>query len=179
MPPFKEKYHKEVIPALKERLGYVNSLAVPRVTKVVVAMGVGRIFRDDKLAKEAREVLRAVTGQEPAARKARVAIASFKTRVGSPVGLQVTLRRARMADFLDRLIHVALPRTRDFRGLSESAFDEKGNLTVGVKEHIVFPETAELPASHIYGFGVTVITNAHTREEGMALMKALGFPIQS
>lgn len=159
--------------------GSRKDLAAPRLGKAVVSMGVGRIFRDEKAIKEAREVLRAVTGQEPATRKARTAIAGFKTRVGSPIGLIVTLRGKRMADFLDRLVHIALPRTRDFHGIEVRAFDGKGNLTIGIKEHIVFPETTELPAAALHGMGVTITTTARTREEGIALFKALGLPIRS
>lgn len=175
---FTEKYHKEVVPALKERFSLKNHLAVPRVTKVVVNMGVGRIFREEKALAEAKEVLRLVTGQEPATRKARKAIAIFKTRIGSPIGLQVTLRGKRMADFLDRLIHVALPRTRDFGGIPSTSVGERGDLTIGIREHIVFPETADIAVRQMYSLEVTVVTTAEKREEGMALLKTLGFPLR-
>jgi large subunit ribosomal protein L5 len=173
---FIEKYRKEAIPLLKSQFAFKNDLAVPRVAKIVVNMGVGRIFREEKALAEAKEVLRLVTAQEPATRKARIAIAAFKTRVGSPVGLMATLRGKRMADFLDRLIHIALPRTRDFGGIPSRSVGEKGDLTIGIREHIVFPETADVTVRQMYGLEVTVVTTAETREAGTALLKALGFP---
>lgn len=175
---FLERYREEAIPVLKERFTLKNDSAVPRVTKVVVNMGVGRIFREEKALAEAKEVLRLITAQEPATRKARKAIAAFKTRIGSPVGLQVTLRGKRMADFLDRLIHVALPRTRDFAGIPSSSVGERGDLTLGIREHIVFPETADVAVRNMYGFAVTVATTAEKHEEGVVLLKALGFPLR-
>lgn len=175
---FHDRYRKEVVLALKNQFSWQNPHQVPCVLKATVNMGVGRIFHDENLLKEAREVLRLVTGQEPATRKARTAIAGYKTRVGSPIGLAVTLRGKRLGDFLDRLAHVALARTRDFRGIPQESFDERGNLTLGIREHIVFPETAELAVRQMYGLAVTVATTARNRGEGVALLKALGFPIQ-
>lgn len=175
---FSEKYRTEVVPLLREHFALKNDLAVPRIAKVVANMGVGRIFREEKALAEAKEILRLATAQEPATRTARIAIAAFKTRIGSPVGLKVTLRGKRMADFLDRLIHIALPRTRDFGGIPSVSVGKRGDLTIGIREHIVFPETADVAVRQMYGLEVTVVTTAEKREEGLALFKALGFPIR-
>lgn len=162
---------------MRKAFGYTNALAVPRVTKVVVNAGVGRI-RDDKELAAARRALAFITGQQPAARPARQAIAAFKTRRGLTVGYQVTLRGRRMWDFLLRLVAVAIPRQRDFHGIASTSFDPRGNLTIGVREHIVFPEMIGEEAPLIFGLEVTVATSAKRREEGIALLKALGFPIK-
>ncbi|MDZ4295884.1 MAG: 50S ribosomal protein L5 [Patescibacteria group bacterium] len=176
---FREKYIKEVVPALSREFSVPNVFMLPRVVKVTVNMGIGRIFKDDKLVDEAREILRRVTGQQPAVRTARTAIAGFKTRIGSPVGLKVTLRGKRMHDFLDRLIHVALARTRDFRGIALRAVDANGNLTIGIKEHIIFPETTEFATRQMYGMEVTVTTTGHDRVFRIAMLRAMGFPLQA
>jgi len=177
MSTLQEKYKKEVIPAMRAKFGYKNVMAVPKIEKVVVNSGVGRI-RDEKQHEEIRKFLALITGQKPAPRPAKQAIAAFKTRQGLIIGYQVTLRGKRMYDFLSRLINVALPRTRDFRGLEEKSFDERGNLTVGIKEHIVFPEMIGEDYRFLFGFEITVVTTAKKREEGVELLKLVGFPIK-
>lgn len=172
-----EKYKKEIIPALMKEFKKRTPMAVPRIKKVVVNIGVGRI-RDEKVQEQVRGVLSLITGQKPSPRPAKVAIASFKTRKGLIIGYTVTLRKKRMYDFLERLINATLPRTRDFRGLDEKSFDQKGNLTLGIKEHIVFPEMAAEDVRHIFGLEVTVVTTARKRVEGIALLRAMGFPIK-
>jgi len=177
MSTFQEKYQKEVTPALREKFGYKNIMAVPKIEKVVVNCGIGRI-RDEKQQEEIRKFLALITAQKPAPRPAKKAIASFKTRRGLIIGYQVTLRGRRMYDFISRLVNIALPRTRDFRGLDEKSFDNKGNLTIGVKEHIVFPEMIGEDYRFLFGLEVTVVTSARKREEGMELLKLMGFPIK-
>lgn len=174
----REKYKKEVVPLFRTKFGYKNIMVIPRVRKVVVNAGVGRI-RDEKQLETIVSSLAMITGQKPAGRAAKKAIAAFKTRKGLIVGYQVTLRGARMWDFLSRLVNIAIPRQRDFRGLEQKSFDEKGNLTIGFKEHIVFPEIIGEDVRFIFGFEVTVATTAKSREEGIALLKALGFPIKN
>ena len=152
-------------------------MAVPKVVKVVVGSGVGRL-REDKQLEEIKKYLSAITGQIPSGRLAKKAIASFKTRIGLLVGYQVTLRGKRMYDFLSRLINVALPRTRDFKGIEVKSFDSKGNLTLGIKEHIVFPEMIGEDYRFLFGFEVTMVTTARSREEGIELIKLMGIPLQ-
>lgn len=172
-----EKYKQEVIPLLQKQFGYTHRMAVPRMVKAVVNVGMGRM-RDDKQHDEVRKFLRLITGQVPAARPAKQAIASFKTRKGLIVGYQVTLRGTRMYDFVSRLIHLALPRTRDFQGIKRTASDKKGNLTIGMKEHIVFPEMVGADYHFLFGLEATIVTTARNQEEGIALLSMLGFPIQ-
>ena len=173
-----KKYKKEVLPAMRAKFGYKNVMAIPKIEKVVVNTGVGRI-RDDKEHGEVKKFLAIITGQKPAARPAKKAIAAFRTREGLVIGYQVTLRGRRMYDFLSRLINTALPRTRDFKGLEERTFDARGNLTIGVREHIVFPEMVGEDYRLLFGVEVTVVTGARRREEGIALLRLMGFPIQS
>ncbi len=177
METLRKKYIKEVIPAMRAAFGYRNAMAVPRVVKVVVNVGVGRL-RDAKEQEEVQKYLRLITGQKPSPRPAKKAVASFKTRKGQIVGYRVTLRGARMYDFLTRVIAIALPRTRDFWGVSADAFDDKGNLTIGVKEHIVFPEMISEDYRFLFGLEVTVVTSAKSREEGVQLLKLMGFPLK-
>lgn len=172
-----EKYKREVIPAMQEKFGYKNIMAVPKIVKVVVNSGVGRI-RDEKQHEEIRKFLALITGQKPAPRPAKKAIASFKTRQGLIIGYQVTLRGKRMWDFLSRLVNIALPRTRDFRGIDGKSFDPRGNLTIGVKEHIVFPEMIGEDYRFLFGLEVTVVAMAKKREEGVELLRLMGFPIR-
>lgn len=176
MPQLQEKYKKEVVPALQKRFGYASMMAVPKIEKVVVHIGVGRM-RDEKQQAEVQKYLMLITGQKSAPRAAKKAIASFKTRKGLIIGYQVTLRAIRMYDFLSRLIDVGLPRTRDFRGIDEKSFDQKGNLTIGIKEHIIFPEMMGEDYHLLFGFEVTVVTTASKREEGVELLKLMGFPL--
>lgn len=172
-----ETYRTKVVPALEKQFGYGNVMAVPRVEKVVINVGVGRL-REPKEHEEVLRYLALITGQRPHPRLARRAIAAFKSRIGMTVGYRVTLRGKRMFDFLTRFIHIALPRTRDFRGIPVSSFDANGNLTIGVKEHIVFPEMTGEDYRLLFGFEVTVVTTAERREEGVLLFKSLGFPMR-
>ena len=152
-------------------------MAVPKIQKVVANVGVGRM-RDEKERAEVVKYLSLITGQQPSPRPAKKAIASFKTRAGLVVGYQITLRGARMYDFLSRLINIALPRTRDFKGLETSSLDQKGNLTIGIKEHIVFPEIIGEDYRVLFGLEVTVVTTAKNKEEGKELLRLVGFPFK-
>lgn len=172
-----EKYKKQVIPSMQEKFSYKNSMAVPKIIKVVVNCGVGR-FREQKEQEEIQKFLALITGQKLSPRPAKQAIAAFKTRKGLIIGYQVTLRGRRMYDFLSRVIDVALPRTRDFKGIEIGSFDPRGNLTIGIKEHIVFPEIIGEDYRFLFGFEITVVTSAKKREEGIALLRLMGFPIQ-
>ena len=173
-----ERYTKEAVPALATKFGYANHMAVPRIRKVVVNVGVGRI-RDDKQLKTIEKAIALITGQKAAARTAKKAIAAFKTRRGLVVGYQVTLRGKRMWDFLTRLVSIAIPRQRDFQGLDPKSFDGMGNLTIGFREHIVFPEMIGEDVPFIFGLETTIATTAKSKEEGILLLKSLGFPIKS
>ena len=178
MQTLQETYNKKSIPELQKELGFSNRMQVPKIRFVSVNIGTGRI-KDENQLKEIQRVLTLITGQKPVPRKAKKAIASFKTRIGMVIGYSVTLRGQRMYDFLNRFVHVALPRTRDFRGIPEKSFDRGGNLTIGVKEHIVFPELIGEDVRFIFGFEVIIATNAKSRKEGVMLLKSLGFPIQT
>lgn len=173
-----EKYIKEVIPAMRAEFGYTSVMAVPRVEKVTINVGVGKI-KDEKQMQEIARVLALVTGQKASPRPAKKAIASFKTRKGQIIGYSVTLRGKRMFDFLGRFVGVALPRGRDFRGISEKSFDRAGNLTIGIREHIVFPEMLNEDVKFIFGMEITVTTTAKKKEEGISLLKRMGFPIKT
>jgi len=181
----KEKYQKEVIPAMMEKFGYRNEMAVPKIKKVVVNTGFGRLVagktseEQKKLETAILEDLALISGQRPILKGAKKSISGFKIRKGMPVGAQVTLRGKRMQDFLERLIHIALPRSRDFRGIAASSFDKEGNLTVAIKEHIAFPEISPEKVKNIFGLEITVVTTAKSREEGIELLKLLGFPIKT
>ena len=173
-----EKYKKQIIPAMKEKFGYKNDLAAPRIIKVTINTGIGR-FRDNKNAiDEIERSLAKISGQQPAFTLAKKAIANFKTRLGMKIGLRVTLRGKRMYDFIERLISFALPRTRDFRGLEPTSVDRKGNLTIGIKEHMIFPEISHEEVRTIFGLQVCLSTNAKSKEEGLELFKLMGFPIK-
>lgn len=165
-------------PAMQKAFGYKNPMAVPRIIKVVVNVGVGRL-RDEKQHEAVRHALVLVTGQRPAPRPAKKAIAAFKTRRGLVVGYQVTLRGRRMWDFLMRLISVAIPRQRDFQGIGPRSFDPSGNLTLGFREHIVFPEMIGEDIPFIFGLEVTIVTTAKKRAEGVELLRSMGFPIKA
>ncbi len=164
--------------ALKEAFGYTSAMQAPRIEKVVVSSGVGK-KRDQKTIDLIEDRLMRITGQKPAPRAARMSIASFKVRAGDTVGLQVTLRGARMYDFLDKLIHIALPRTRDFRGLSASAIDEMGNVTIGIKEHTIFPETSDEDVKDVFGLAITIVTNCKSKEEAEAFLRHIGIPLRA
>ncbi len=163
--------------AMKATFGYKNVMQAPRIEKVIVSTGTGKI--DDK-AKIAliQNRLAAITGQKPAPRQARKSIASFKLREGDVIGYQVTLRGARMHSFLDKLIHLALPQTRDFRGLKATAIDEMGNITLGLKEHSIFPETTDEEIKDVFGLAITIVTTAKTKAEAEALLRHIGLPLQ-
>ncbi|MBD0292125.1 MAG: 50S ribosomal protein L5 [Jiangellaceae bacterium] len=177
-PRLKQRYLDEVVPALREQFAVRNLMEVPTVSKVVVNMGVGDAARDAKLMEGAVRDLAAITGQKPAVTKARKSIAQFKLRAGMPIGAHVTLRGDRMWEFLDRLTSVALPRIRDFRGLSPKQFDGRGNYTFGLTEQLVFHEVNQDSIDRIRGMDITVVTTAWTDEEGRALLRLLGFPFR-
>lgn len=163
---------------LKEEFGYTNRMASPKILKVVVSTGVGKA-RDKKRNEIVADRLAKITGQKPSARPAKQSIASFKLREGEIVGFQATLRGNRMYDFLDKLIHVALPRTRDFRGINRSSVDGMGNLTIGIKEHTIFPETSEEDLKDVFGLAITVVTTAKTKKEAEAFFTHLGVPLKA
>lgn len=169
---------KTAFKALKEEFGWKNVMQVPRVQKVVVSAGVGKMAKDKNKMELVADRLAKITGQKAAPRGAKKAIATYKTRIGDRVGYQVTLRGKRMDDFLNRLIHVALPRTKDFKGISAGAIDEMGNYTLGIKEHSVFPETADEEIKDIFGFSVTIVTTAKNKKEAHAYLMHLGFPFK-
>lgn len=175
---FKEIYLKKIIPAMQEEFKYKNVLAVPKIEKVSINVGTGKFRQDPKIMEEIENSLTLIAGQKPVKTLARQAISAFKIREGMEVGLKVTLRGERMSSFLDRLINFALPRTRDFHGLDPKSIDRTGNLTIGIKEHIVFPEISHENVRHIFGFEITVVTTAKTKEEALVLFKLMGFPIK-
>ena len=174
----KDKYQKQVIPAMKEKFGYKNDLAVPRIVKVVVNTGFNPNTKDEKIRQEMAHDLALITGQKANLCPAKKAEAAFKTRKGMIVGLMITLRGQRMYDFLNRLVNIALPRSRDFHGLPEKNIDQAGNLNIGIKEQIIFPEISAESTKNIFGFEVAVVTTARNHQQGVELFKLLGFPIQ-
>ena len=163
---------------LKETFGWSNAMQVPRVEKVVVSVGIGKVAKEKGKLELVADRLSKITGQKAASRGAKKAIATFKTRLGDTVGYQVTLRGKRAEDFLNRLIHVALPRTKDFRGISTDAIDEMGNYTLGIKENTVFPETSDEELKDVFGMAVTVVTTAKDKKEAKAYLEHLGFPFK-
>lgn len=177
MSRLKEKYFKKIVPALKKELGYKNDLAVPRMQKVVVNVGLGKAIENKKLLDQAVSDIAAITGQKPVLKSAKKSIAAFKIREGTPVGLMVTLRGERMYEFVDRLVNVAIPRIRDFRGLPETAFDKQGNYSIGIREHIVFPEINTDSVNEIFGLEITIVIKAKNSSEAKRLLILLGFPI--
>lgn len=177
MVSIKEKYDKKVIPEMKKKFGYKNSLAVPKIVKVVVATGIGSM-KDEEKKKIIESSLSAITGQKPMKNIAKQSIATFKLREGMVIGHSVTLRGGRMYDFLEKLINVAIPRVRDFRGLDPKAIDAQGNLTIGFKEHTAFPETALDDVRKAFGLGVTIATTAKNKEEALEMLKLLGMPFK-
>ncbi|HEV2346926.1 MAG TPA: 50S ribosomal protein L5 [Actinocrinis sp.] len=177
-PRLKERYRAEITVELRKQFGYQNVMQVPGVAKVVVNMGVGDAARDAKLIEGAIRDLATITGQKPVVTRARKSIAQFKLREGQPIGTHVTLRGDRMWEFLDRLISIALPRIRDFRGLSPKQFDGKGNFTFGLNEQSMFHEIDQDRIDRVRGMDITVVTTAETDDEGRALLKLLGFPFK-
>lgn len=173
-----QQYRKTVVPALQKEFNLPNVMAVPRIEKVTVNIGVGRLTKDEKALERIAADLKMLSGQLPVFRNAKKSIASFKIRQGVPVGISATLRGKRMYDFIDRLTNIALPRSKDFRGIDPKNFDANGNLNLGVKESSIFPELNYENSKDIFSLQLTVTTTAHTKEEGMALLKKMGFPIQ-
>jgi len=178
-PRLKQKYRSEIKKQLTEQFGYANPMQVPGLVKIVVNTGVGEAARDSKVIDGAIKDLTAITGQKPMVTKARKSIAQFKLREGMPIGAHVTLRGDRAWEFMDRLITLALPRIRDFRGLSDQQFDGNGNYTFGLQEQSVFHEIDQDKIDRVRGFDITVVTTAKTDDEGRALLRALGFPFRS
>ena len=178
MPRLKARYRAEISPELRKEFGFANVMQVPTVTKVVVNMGVGEAARDSKLIEGAIRDLTDITGQKPQVTKARKSIAQFKLREGQPIGAHVTLRGDRMWEFLDRLLSIALPRIRDFRGLSPKHFDGKGNYTFGLNEQSMFHEIDQDKIDRTRGMDITIVTTAKTDDEGRALLRLLGFPFK-
>ncbi|MEZ5121877.1 MAG: 50S ribosomal protein L5 [Solirubrobacterales bacterium] len=172
----KDRYNDEIRPALKERFGYSSIMQVPKLEKITVNMGVGEAKQDSKMLEAAQEQLATIAGQQPSVRRARKSIAAFKLREGMPVGLAVTLRGERAYEFLDRLMSVAIPRIRDFRGLKRTSFDGRGNYTMGVREQIIFPEIDYDAIDQVRGLDITITTSASTDEEALALLEAFGMP---
>jgi large subunit ribosomal protein L5 len=178
VPRLKQRYRDEVVPALTEQFGFANVMQVPTLSKIVVNMGVGEAARDAKLIEGAVRDLTTITGQKPVVTKARKSIAQFKLREGMPIGAHVTIRGTRMWEFLDRTLSLALPRIRDFRGLSPKQFDGRGNYTFGLTEQIVYLEVDPDRIDRVRGMDITVVTTASNDDEGRALLKGLGFPFK-
>jgi len=178
MTRLKKKYIKEVIPEMQKRFGYKNEMAVPKILKVVFNIGTSRAIKEPKALEMMKENLSAITGQKPVATRAKNAISGFSIREGMVVGLKTTLRGPRMYEVLDKLINIALPRVRDFRGLKNRSLDQKGNFTIGISECTVFPEIDPNKVSLIHGLELCIVTSAETRKEGLALLKLLGFPFR-
>lgn len=174
----KEIYQKQVIPALVKEFSYKNPMAVPQVKKIVVNMGVGEAISNAKILDVASAEVAAITGQKPVITRAKKSIASFKLRAGMPIGVSVTLRGERMYEFFDRLCNIALPRVRDFKGLSTKSFDGRGNYTLGLRDQLVFPEIDYAKVDKIRGMNITVVTSAATDQEARALLKSMGFPFR-
>jgi len=179
-----EKYKNEVIPVMRQKFGYSNTMAVPKIKKVVINTGFGKLVagktteEQKKIQDAILEDLALICGQRPILTRAKKSISGFKIRQEMPVGARVSLRGKRMNDFLERLIHIGLPRSRDFRGIDQKSFDRKGNLTIGIREQITFPEILPEKVKTIFGFEITIVTNTESKEEGIALLRLLGFPIK-
>lgn len=173
-----EKYKKEIIPGMMEKMGYKNKMAVPRIEKVVINTGIGRFLQDEKAVEEIARDMGSITGQKASFTQAKKAISGFKIRQGLKVGQVITLRSQRAYDFIERLINLALPRSRDFRGIDEKSIDSYGSLNLGIKEQIIFPEISHENIRIIFGLQVTVKTTAKSHKEGLELFRSLGFPIK-
>jgi large subunit ribosomal protein L5 len=178
VPRLKDKYHSHIMPAMREQFGYKNVMEVPRVTKLTLNMGIGEATNDAKSMEEAALQLGQIAGQKPQLRRARKSVANFKLRTGMPVGLRVTLRGDRMYEMLDRLVSIALPRIRDFRGVAPGGFDGRGNFNLGVREQIIFPEIDYDKIDKIRGLDIAITTTAKTDDEGRALLKLMGMPFR-
>jgi large subunit ribosomal protein L5 len=178
MKTLKERYSSEIVPSLVEKFNYPSLMAVPKLDKIVVNMGVGDAVSNTKALDKAVEELAAITGQKPLITKAKKSIAGFKLREGMPIGAKVTIRGARMYEFLEKLVSVSLPRVRDFRGISKKAFDGRGNYTLGVKEQLIFPEVDYDKVDKVRGMDVVIVTTANTDEEARELLTQMGMPFQ-
>jgi len=178
VPRYKEKYEKEVVPALVKKFDYPNVMAVPKLEKIALNIGLGAAISNIKLLDQAMEELAIITGQKPVMKRAKKSVAAFKLRAGMPIACMVTLRGSRMFDFWDRLVSIVLPRVRDFRGVPSKSFDGRGNYTMGIKEHLVFPEIDYNKVELVKGMNITFTTTAKTDEEGMELMKLMNFPFR-
>ncbi len=179
MSRLKERYDKEVAPTLKKEFGYANVMAVPKIEKIVVNMGLGEATQNAKIVDTGADEVAKITGQKPVATRAKKSIAQFKVRQGMPIGTMVTLRGERMWDFLDRLISVALPRVRDFRGVSAKGFDGRGNYTLGLKDQLLFPEIDYMKVDKARGMNISVVTTAKSDEESRKLLQLLGMPFRN
>ncbi len=179
MARLQDQYKAEIVPKLKEKFGYRNVMQVPRLSKVVVNMGLGDAIENVKVIETAAAEIGIITGQKPVVTKARKSIANFKLREGVPIGVMVTLRRDQMYHFLDKLIAIALPRVRDFKGVSPRGFDGRGNYTIGIKEQIMFPEVNYDKIDKIRGMNITIVTTARTDEEGLELLRLMGMPFRA
>ena len=178
VPRLRAQYDEKIRPALTEQFGYKNVMQLPKLDKIVLNMGVGEAVNDTKKVKAAAADLELIAGQKPVITHARKSIAGFKVREDMPLGVKVTLRKARMYEFLDRLVNIALPRVRDFRGLNPNSFDGRGNYAMGIKEHIIFPEIAYDQIDQVWGMDIVVCTTARTDDEARALLKAFNFPFR-
>jgi large subunit ribosomal protein L5 len=178
IPRLQQKYEQEILPALSEKLGRSNRLSLPRLEKIVVNMGVGAAIQDKKFLEMAVDALTQITGQKPIITKSRQAIAGFRLREDMPIGCKVTMRRARMYEFLDRLISLALPRVRDFRGVNPQAFDGRGNYSLGLTEQLVFPELNPDKFTRVQGMNITVVTTTHSDDEARELLRLFGVPFR-
>jgi large subunit ribosomal protein L5 len=179
MARLQEQYRDKVVPALMKQFGFKSAIQVPRIVKVTINMGVGEAVNDKKIIEHAVENMTAIAGQKPVVTKARKSVANFKVRENWPVGVMVTLRRERMYEFLDRLINIAIPRIRDFRGLNPRSFDGRGNYTIGIKEQIIFPEIDFDKIDAIRGMDICISTSAHNDEHGRALLAAFNLPLRN
>ncbi len=178
MSRLQEEYKSKLAPQIMEKLGLSNPMEVPRITKITLNMGVGAAVQDKKVMERAMGDMEKIAGQKPVVRKARKSVAAFKIRDGWPIGCKVTLRRERMYEFVDRLVNIAIPRVRDFRGLNPKSFDGRGNFNVGVREQIIFPEVDYDEIDVIRGMNITITTSAKNNEEGKALLEAFNFPFR-
>ena len=178
MARLREKYQKDVVPVLQKEFGYTSVMAVPKITKVVVNMGLGEATANAKLVDVGADELSRITGQKPVTRRAKKSIAQFKVRKGMPIGVMVTLRGERMWDFLDRLVSIALPRVRDFKGVSPRGFDGRGNYTLGLRDQLLFPEIDYMKVDKARGMNVSVVTTAKTDEEARKLLQFIGMPFR-
>lgn len=179
MSELKKHYHEMVVPKLKETFKYANPMQIPRIEKIVLNMGLGDAIHNIKIIDSAVDELRLIAGQQPVVTRAKKSIAAFKLREGMPIGCMVTLRKDRMYDFLDKLINAALPRVRDFRGISGKAFDGVGNYSLGIKEQLIFPEIDYDKIDKIKGLNISIVTTAKNNEEGKALLKFMGMPFKN